>query len=223
MARHELTDREWEAIHALLPSEKRPGRPWRNHRQVINGMLWVLATGAPWRDLPKRYGPWQTVYDRFARWRQDGTIQRIMTGVRENLDEEGLIDWDLWCIDGASVRAGRAAAGGGKRGAAKSRMITRLAIRVAASDRSFRIEVPPAHRQQRHPAKRGALGRSVPRVQVLGTGPGRGQDLQANHRAAATATESACWRQGIQRHSDPQLAEKAPDSARDPHSIRRTP
>jgi transposase len=136
MARHELTDREWEAIHALLPSEKRPGRPWRNHRQVINGMLWVLATGAPWRDLPKRYGPWQTVYDRFARWRQDGTIQRIMTGVRENLDEEGLIDWDLWCIDGASVRAGRAAAGGGKRGAAKSRMITRLAIRVAASDRS---------------------------------------------------------------------------------------
>jgi len=95
--RHELRDDEWARIQGVLPDRRRPGRPWRSHRQVIDGMLWVLGTGAPWRDLPKRYGPWQTVYDRFKRWRTDGTFDRLAVTLREELDHAGLIDWDLSC------------------------------------------------------------------------------------------------------------------------------
>ena len=134
--RHDLRDDEWERIKGLLPTERRPGRPWRNHRQVINGMLRVLGTGAPWRDLPRRYGPWQTVYDRFNKWRSDGTLARVASTLRDELDHAGLIDWDLWCIDGASVRASRAAAGAGKRGARRSRRTTRSATRAEGSERS---------------------------------------------------------------------------------------
>ena len=71
--RGEVTDREWERITPLLPEHGRPGGRWLDHRTVVNGILWKLRTGSPWRDLPKRYGPWQTCYDRFARWRGDGT------------------------------------------------------------------------------------------------------------------------------------------------------
>ena len=61
MRRYELNDREWELIAERVPQgERRRGRPWRDHRQVINGMLWILRSGAPSRDLPERYGPWQT-------------------------------------------------------------------------------------------------------------------------------------------------------------------
>ena len=72
--RHDLRDDEWDRIKHLLPAGGRPGRPWRDHRQVINGMLWILSTGAAWRDLPRRYGSWQSVYDRFNRWRSDETL-----------------------------------------------------------------------------------------------------------------------------------------------------
>ena len=73
MARGDLSDQQYELIKELLPSERsgRVGRPWRDHRTMINGIRWVLRTGAPWRDLPARYAPWQSVYDRFVRWRKD--------------------------------------------------------------------------------------------------------------------------------------------------------
>jgi len=135
IGRHELTEEEWRAIEPLLPNERRRGRPWKNHRKVINGILWILATGAPWRDLPGRYGAWQTVYDRFAKWRRSGLFHSIFRVLQERLDADGLIDWDLWCIDGASVRASRAAAGGGKRGHLRNRRIMRLATRAGASAR----------------------------------------------------------------------------------------
>jgi len=72
--RGQITDRAWEQIESLLPREggKRGGQ-WRDHRTVINGILWKLRAGSPWRDLPERYGPWQTCFDRFNRWRRDGT------------------------------------------------------------------------------------------------------------------------------------------------------
>jgi transposase len=75
-----------------------------------------LHTGAPWRDLPERYGPWQTVFYRFNGWRRDGTWVRIVTSLLDELDDKGRIDHDLWCIDGTVVRASRAAAGAGKKG-----------------------------------------------------------------------------------------------------------
>lgn len=69
MARGDLTDQEWYRLAPLLPrNPQRPGPPWRPHRRIINGIHWVLRTGAGWRDLSRPYGPWQTCYGRFVRW-----------------------------------------------------------------------------------------------------------------------------------------------------------
>jgi len=118
--RYELSDPQWTRIAALFPDPTRhgkPGRPrHREHRSLVNGILWILHTGAPWRDLPERYGPWQTVFDSFNAWRQDGTWNRVVTSLWDELDDRGLIDHDLWCIDGSVIRASRAAAGAKKKG-----------------------------------------------------------------------------------------------------------
>ena len=133
MRRHELTDEQWDQVKDLLPVNQGRGRRWEDHRRVLDGMLWILRTGAPWRDLPERYGPWQTVYDRFNRWRKDGTLDRILEALQIRLDRAGRVDWDLWCIDGSSVRASRAAAGAGEKTTHKSRATTRWAARAADS------------------------------------------------------------------------------------------
>ena len=118
MARHGLTDWEWQAIEPLLPAERgRRGRPWNAHRRTIDGILWVLTTGAPWRDLPTEFGSWSSIHDRFNRWSRDGTWKLIQRTLLKWLGERDGIDRDLWFIDGSSVRATRAAAGAGKRGA----------------------------------------------------------------------------------------------------------
>ena len=119
MRRYELSDRQWGRIAPLFPHPThhgKPGRPAGDYRPIVNGVLWVLHTGAPWRDLPERYGPWQTVWHRFNAWRQDGTWSRIVTSLLDELDDKGLIDHDLWCIDGTVIRASRAAAGAKKKG-----------------------------------------------------------------------------------------------------------
>jgi transposase len=73
MERHELTDEQLAELPPHLPPQKpRTGRPAKNHRTVVEGILWVLRSGAPWRDLPERYGSWRTVYSRFRRWQQAG-------------------------------------------------------------------------------------------------------------------------------------------------------
>lgn len=115
MARYELDDAHWDLIKGLMPRQKRGGR-WNDHRTTLNGMLWVLRSGAPWRDLPERYGKWNSVHDRFCRWRDDGTLDRILAALRIRLDKQGKIDWDLWLMDGSNVRASRVAAGARKKG-----------------------------------------------------------------------------------------------------------
>ena len=114
MSRHDLTDREWNAIRVYLPAERprRPGRPWAPHRRVINGILWVLAAGCGWRDLPAEFGKWQTIYNRFRRWTQEGLWDRILSCLLRRLDRCGRVDRSLWCVDGSVVRAHRVAAGG---------------------------------------------------------------------------------------------------------------
>ena len=94
-----------------LSGRGRPGRPARNPRWQLEGMLWLLRSGVPWRCLPARYGPWQTVYDRFSRWRRAGVFSRIVSALQGRLWEAGLIDHTLWCVDGTNVRAARCAAG----------------------------------------------------------------------------------------------------------------
>lgn len=116
MRRHELTDERWEFLKPLLPDSKDRGRPRRDRRQVLNGIFWILRTGTPWRDLPDTYGPWQTVYQCFRKWRQEGIWDCILGALRLRLDRENKITWDLWCIDGSTMQATRAAAGGGEKG-----------------------------------------------------------------------------------------------------------
>ncbi len=116
MKRHELTDEQWALVEPMVPPGIAcTGRPTRDRRTLLNGIFWILQTGAPWRDLPERFGPWQTVYHHFAKWRREGVFAEIIEVLQVTLDDCGLIDWDLWCIDGANVRAARAAAGAGKK------------------------------------------------------------------------------------------------------------
>ena len=119
MHRYELSDQQWARIAPLFPHPShhgKPGRPGHDQRPLVNGILWILHTGAPWRDLPERYGPWKTVFHRFNAWRKDGTWVRIVTSLLDELDDQGLIDHDLWCIDSSVIRASRAAAGAKKKG-----------------------------------------------------------------------------------------------------------
>ena len=113
--RHALTDAEWAKLEPLLPTNDRRGHPFKDHRPVIDAILWVLSTGAAWRDLPERLGPWQTAYGRFSRWRKDGTWERIAAELLRQADEGGGVDRTLWCIDGTAVRASRSAAGARKK------------------------------------------------------------------------------------------------------------
>jgi transposase len=115
MRRYELTDEQFELIADLMPSNGHRGRQWNDHRQTLNGMFWILHTGAQWREMSERYGKWRSVYDRFNRWRKDGTFDRILERLQYQLDEDGRIDWDLWCVDGSSIRASRSAAGAGSK------------------------------------------------------------------------------------------------------------
>ena len=113
--RHELSDDEWALVEPLLPPQRTRGTHYRDHRTLLDAMLYRLHTGVPWRDLPERYGPWQTAYSRFRRWSRDGTWDRLLAALQRDLDAAGGIDWTLFCIDGSSVRAHRAAAGAGKK------------------------------------------------------------------------------------------------------------
>ena len=79
LRRYELTDEEWNQIVSLLPPENsgKQGRPSKCNRTILNGIVWIARSGAPWRDLPERYGPWQTVYSRFRKWMEDGILDNI--------------------------------------------------------------------------------------------------------------------------------------------------
>ncbi|MFE9628791.1 IS5 family transposase [Streptomyces sp. NPDC006527] len=121
MRRHELTDQAWAVIEPLL-APPRMGRPVRDQRQVMNGILWKLSTGATWRDPPEHYGPWKTVYERFRRWSADGTSDRLLAHAQQHSDAIGAVDLTIVCVDSTIVRAHQRAAGarkGGRTGRAR--------------------------------------------------------------------------------------------------------
>ena len=112
MGRGDLTDQQWQQLQPLLPLQKpTTGRPAKDHRTIINGILWVLRTGAPWRDLPERYGPWRTIASRFYRWRQDGLWDRLLRAVQQQSNIQGKVNWELHYVDGTVIRAHQHAAG----------------------------------------------------------------------------------------------------------------
>ena len=131
MRRYELTDEQFEMIHDLLPANGKRGGQWNDHRVTLNGIFWILHSGAQWREMPERYGKWQSVYDRLARWRKEGMIDRILQRLQMRLDKDGRIDWDLWCIDGTNVRASRSAAGAGESKSRRNPRTTRWAAAEA--------------------------------------------------------------------------------------------
>ena len=131
MRRYELTDEAYERIEPLLPATQVPGGQWRDHRKVLNGMFWVLNSGAPWRDMPARYGKWKTVYGRYRRWTREGLIDRILARLQLQLDGLGRIDWSQFDIDGTNIRADHAAAGARKKGGPQTNPTTTGSDEVA--------------------------------------------------------------------------------------------
>lgn len=145
--RFDLTDAQWAVLQPLLPVGRKPGRPpkW-SKRQLIDGIRWRVRVGAPWRDVPPAYGPWQTVYGLFRRWQRAGVWQRVLTGLQARAEADGLIVWDV-SVDSTIMRAHQHAAGARKRGvcrssrptptrAGRSRPITGWAARGAAGPAS---------------------------------------------------------------------------------------
>jgi transposase len=124
MARQRLTDDAWDCIEDVFPKQATTGRPPRDRRTIVDGIFWILRTGSPWRDLPEEFGPWQTVWRLFDAWNGDGTLDEILRRLQSAHVDAGVVDRELWCIDGSIVRAARCAGGGGKKGIPKSQQIT---------------------------------------------------------------------------------------------------
>jgi transposase len=134
--RYELTDEAFQRIEPLLPTQK-PGGQWKDHRTVLNGLFWILNSGAQWRDMPERYGKWKTVYDRYRRWMREGLFDQILNRLHLQLDADGRIDWDVFDVDGSNIRAHQSAAGAAKKGANENPGTTPWDDRAEALARSF--------------------------------------------------------------------------------------
>ena len=119
MHRGDLTDAQWARLEPLVPPQRHGkgttgGRPSIDHRQIINGILWILRTGAPWADLPPRYGKRSTVSTRYYRWKRKGIWDRIYDAVKAQADAAGELDWEVHYVDATVVRAHQHAAGAKK-------------------------------------------------------------------------------------------------------------
>lgn len=138
MERPELTDGQWARLAPLLPPRKpHTGHPNHDHRPIVEGIRWVLRSGAPWRDVPARFGPAGTVSSRFYRWRQAGVWDRILATLQAQADARGELDWARHFVDGTVVRAHQHAAGA-KGGTPKPRPSAAAAAGSAPSSTSGR-------------------------------------------------------------------------------------
>nr|WP_258876806.1 MULTISPECIES: IS5 family transposase [unclassified Streptomyces] len=180
MRRHELTDQEWELLAPLIPRAA-TGRPRVEDRQVVNGMVFKIRTGVSWRDLPDRYGSWQTVYTRFRRYALDGVFTRALQQIQASADAAGDIDW-LVQIDSTIVRAHQhAAATGRKRGStgrnepydhalgrSRGGLTTKIHLACDGKGRPLAILLTPGQRHDSICARP-----LLERIRVPRNGPGR--------------------------------------------------
>ena len=112
MVTSELTDAQWDGLRPLLPPQKpRSDRPGNDHRSVLNGILWILRTGSPWRSLPERYGSWKAVSSRCYRWQRAGVWDGVLAALQQRADAEGRLDWSLHFVGSTVVREHQHAAG----------------------------------------------------------------------------------------------------------------
>jgi transposase len=118
MRRYELTDNEWERIRKYFPEKKpgTPGRPPNPHRPIVNGIVWIARSGAPWRDMPERYGSWETAYTRFRELIDSGVLVQIFRDLNIDADMQDL------ALDSTSVKVHQHAAGA-KKGAVRQKSV----------------------------------------------------------------------------------------------------
>ena len=112
MPRGDLTDTQGERLRPRLPPQKpQTGRPAVDPRRILDGLVWILRTGAPWPELPERYGPWRTVASRCYRWRKAGAFQHLVETLKPQADAAGQLDGDVPFLDSTMIRAHQHAAG----------------------------------------------------------------------------------------------------------------
>jgi transposase len=156
MNRGDLTNRQWERLAPLLPPQKpKTGRPAHDHRPIINGILWILRTGAPWRDLPACYGPWQTVASRFYRWRKAGIWQQILEALQQQADATGALEWTIHYVDATVIRAHQHAAGAAGSdaetealGRSQGGFSTKVHVRAEGGGKPMTIVITPGQRHE---------------------------------------------------------------------------
>jgi transposase len=193
-----LTDAQWRHLEPHLP----PERPWTGHpnaphRRIINGILWILRTGAPWRDLPERFGPAGTVSSRFYRWRALGVWGRILAALQSGAEERGEVDWDLHFVDATVIRAHQHAAGARRDGAAETEtqarealgrsqggFSTKLHLRAEGSGRPITAVLTSGERHEQTALLRRCWIRGRSAV-LVGAGPGCARDVWLVTRATA--------------------------------------
>lgn len=105
----DLTDEQWLILAPLLPPRKARGQPRVDDRRTLNGILWVLRTGARWADLPRRYGAPSTCHLRLQRWQREGVWERLWRGLLSGLDQQQRLDWTRAHLDGTFIAAKKGA------------------------------------------------------------------------------------------------------------------
>jgi transposase len=125
----DLTDKQWAVLEPVFRPSRRPdgrGRPWAETRGVLNAVLWILRTGAPWADLPRRYPPYQTCHRRFQRWQRSGRLDRLLQRLAEDLRDRGHLDLSEAFVDATFASAKKGALASVRRAAAKAPKSWRL-------------------------------------------------------------------------------------------------
>src|SRR6185295_19280930 len=141
--REELTDEQWTIIEPLIPPPPRRedgrGRPWKDTREVLNGILWILRSGARWQDLPERFPPYQTCHRRFQQWVRDGTWRNVLEALAADLKQRGDLDLSECFIDGTFVVA--------KKGAQKSERPSGARVRSSWQWQTALVFLSPSTRR----------------------------------------------------------------------------
>src|ERR1051326_6070990 len=175
MTRGDLTNDQWQRLEPWWPPEKgHRGHPYKEHRRVINGIRWRERTGAPWRDIPERYGPWQTCFDRFTRWQRRGLGKEIRLALQAEAGAHGHLVWTHCSIDSSIVRAHQHAAGARHPGAADEKGGGHACSGGARiQSRRLQHQGSPRLRGPRAPAGDPSDRRAAARKPAVGDGAGR--------------------------------------------------